>query len=184
MKSTETLVLAGGCFWCTEAVFVCVKGVQAVESGYANGELPNPTYEAVCTGRTGHAEVVRIEFDPAVVPLEVLLDIFFATHDPTTLNRQGADVGTQYRSGIYTTSDAQLQVVQTYVTQLKADAIFSQPVVTEVEPLHHFYAAEPEHQNFYARHPYHGYCMAVAGPKVDKLKHRFVAWVKDANAPR
>ena len=181
MKSTETLVLAGGCFWCTEAVFVCVKGVQTVESGYANGQVPNPSYEAVCTGRTGYAEAIRVAFDPVVVPLEVLLDIFFATHDPTTLNRQGADVGTQYRSGIYTTTEAQHASVQTYMAQLKADKVFAQPIVTEVEGLHNFYLAEPEHQNFYERHPYHGYCMAVAGPKVDKLKHRFVAWVKDAS---
>ena len=179
MKTTSTLILAGGCFWCTEAVFVRVKGVQTVESGYANGQTPNPTYEAVCTGRTGYAEAIRVEYDPHTVPLEVLLDIFFATHDPTTLNRQGADVGTQYRSAVFPTSAQQLEAVQAYVAQLNADAVFDQPVVTEVELLQNFYAAEPEHQNFYARHPYHGYCMAVAAPKVDKLKHRFVAWVKD-----
>jgi peptide-methionine (S)-S-oxide reductase len=180
MKTTSTLILAGGCFWCTEAVFVRVKGVQTVESGYANGQMPNPTYEAVCTGRTGYAEAIRVEYDPNIVPLEALLDIFFATHDPTTLNRQGADVGTQYRSAVFATSAQQLEAVQVYMDQLIADAVFDQPVVTEVELLRNFYAAEPEHQNFYARHPYHGYCMAVAAPKVDKLKHQFVAWVKDA----
>lgn len=179
MKTTSTVVLAGGCFWCTEAVFVRVKGVLAVESGYANGHTPHPSYEAVCTGRTGHAEAIRVEYDPHTVPLEVLLDIFFATHDPTSLNRQGADVGTQYRSAVFATSTPQLAAVQAHVAQLVAEAVFAQPIVTEVEPLHCFYAAEPEHQNFYARHPYHGYCMAVAGPKVDKLKRRFVAWVKE-----
>ncbi len=177
MKSTETLTLAGGCFWCTEAVFVRVKGVQTVASGYANGQVPNPSYEAVCTGRTGYAEAIQVEFDPNVVPLKVLLDIFFATHDPTTLNRQGADVGTQYRSGVYTTSEPQLAAVQAYVAQLKSDGVFAQPIVTEVEALHNFYLAEPEHQNFYERHPYHGYCMAVAGPKVGKLRSAFKPWL-------
>ena len=176
----QTLVLAGGCFWCTEAVFVRVKGVSQVESGYANGHTPNPSYEAVCTGRTGYAEAIRLNYDPQVISLEVLLDIFFATHDPTSLNRQGADVGTQYRSGIYTSTPAQYAAVKDYVKQLDDQKIFQPAIVTELEPLHNFYVAEIEHQQFYERHPYHGYCMAVAAPKVDKLKHRFVTWVKDA----
>jgi peptide-methionine (S)-S-oxide reductase len=176
----QTLVLAGGCFWCTEAVFVRVKGVNQVESGYANGHTPNPSYEAVCTGRTGYAEAIRLNYAPQVISLEVLLDIFFATHDPTSLNRQGADVGTQYRSGIYTSTPAQYAAVKDYVKQLEDQKIFQPAIVTELEPLHNFYVAEIEHQQFYERHPYHGYCMAVAAPKVDKLKHRFVTWVKDA----
>lgn len=179
MMTTHSLVLAGGCFWCTEAVFVRVKGVQSVESGYANGHIPNPSYEAVCTGHTGYAEAIRLEYDPATVPLDVLLDIFFATHDPTTLNRQGADVGTQYRSAVFATTPEQLEAVQVYVAQLKASQVFDRPIVTELEPLSNYYPAEPEHQNFYARHPYHGYCVAVAGPKVGKLRQRFVTWVKD-----
>lgn len=179
MNSTETLVLAGGCFWCTEAVFVRVRGVQKVVSGYANGQTPSPTYETVCTGQTGYAEAIEVVYDPQVVTLEVLLDIFFATHDPTTLNRQGADVGTQYRSGIYTTSEPQGQAVQAYMQTLADQQVFSQPIVTEVQPLSQFYPAEPEHQRFFELHPYQGYCVAVAAPKVKKLANHFADWSQD-----
>lgn len=174
----HTLVLAGGCFWCTEAVFERVRGVHTVTSGYANGHTPEPTYETVCSGQTGYAEAVRLTYDPQVIAIEVLLRIFFATHDPTTLNRQGADTGTQYRSGIYTDDEAQLHAVQAFCKRLQADAVLDRPIVTQVEPLRNFYEAEPEHQRFYERHPYHGYCMAVAAPKVDALQLRFADWLK------
>jgi peptide-methionine (S)-S-oxide reductase len=178
MQQHETVVLAGGCFWCTEAVFDQVRGVLSVESGYSNGLAPSPSYEDVCTGTTGHAEVVRIVFDPQVIGLRELLQIFFATHDPTTLNRQGADVGTQYRSGIYWTDEAQARTARELIDELTAEGVFEDPIVTEVEPLHNYHRAEDYHQTFFARHPFHGYCMAVAAPKVQKLRRVFAQWVK------
>ena len=177
-SETSVIVLGGGCFWCTEAVFDQVRGVLDVESGYANGHTPTATYEAVCTGQTGYAEVVRVVFDPSVIDLRVLLQIFFATHDPTTLNRQGADVGTQYRSGIYVTHDAQAEATLALVNELTKEGVFDAPIVTEVAPLSRYVPAEDEHQDFYARHPFHGYCRAVAAPKVSKLRRVFADWVR------
>ena len=164
-----TLYLGGGCFWCTEAVFDRVQGVVDVESGYANGQVPQPTYEQVCTGTTGHAEVIRVQFDPAQLTLEQVLEIFFGTHDPTTLNRQGNDVGTQYRSAIYTTSAQQLTAVQQFVQALNDQQLFGQPVVTEVQPLQSYWPAEDYHQDYFARNPHQGYCAYVVGPKVQKF---------------
>ena len=176
----ETIYLGGGCFWCTEAVFDRVRGVLDVESGYANGHLPQPTYEQVCEGTTGHAEVIRVVFDPQVLPRSALLEIFFGTHDPTTLNRQGNDVGPQYRSAVYTTDDAQLQQVQAFVEQLNIDNVFGTPVVTEVQPLQSYWPAESYHQDYFARNPHQGYCAYVVGPKVQKFLQRFGDYQKDA----
>lgn len=178
MTQQETVVLAGGCFWCTEAVFEQVRGVLSVESGYSNGDAPVPTYEDVCTGTTGHAEVIRVVYEPQVIGLSELLQIFFATHDPTTPNRQGADVGTQYRSGIYWTNEAQARTARELIDELTAEGVFDDPIVTEVEPLRNYHRAEEDHQTFFARHPFHGYCMAVAAPKVQKLRRVFAQWVK------
>jgi peptide-methionine (S)-S-oxide reductase len=169
----QTLVLGGGCFWCTESVYVQVRGVLDVESGYCNGNLPNPTYEMVCTGQSGYCEVVKLVFDPAEVSTRELLEIFFVIHDPTTLNRQGNDTGTQYRSGIYFTTPEQQQVAQDLLAELAASGHYSSPVVTEVQPLADYAAAEAYHQDFFARNPNQGYCMAVAAPKVAKFRKTF-----------
>ena len=177
-STTEKIYLAGGCFWCTEAVFARVRGVGSVASGYANGAVPNPSYEQVCSGTTGHAECIEVAFDPQVIPLDKVLHIFFATHDPTTLNRQGNDVGTQYRSAIYTTSDAQLVAARAFVAQLQASGQLGAPVVTEVEPLQHFWPAENYHQEYFANNPRQPYCTYVVAPKVDKLESRFTDWLK------
>ena len=179
MSPSETIVLAGGCFWCTEAVFVRVKGVLDVASGYSNGPVPQPSYEAVCSGQTGHAEVVKLTFDPTVIGLRQLLHIFFAIHDPTTPNRQGHDVGTQYRSGIYCTTPEQERVARHVIAELQAEDVFDAPIVTEVQPLHHYWPAEDYHQDFFARNPTQGYCLAVAAPKVAKLRQVFAQWVRD-----
>lgn len=174
----ETIYLGGGCFWCTEAVFDRVRGVVDVESGYANGHVDQPTYEQVCEGTTGHAEVIKVVFDTTQLSREQLLEIFFATHDPTTLNRQGNDVGTQYRSAIYTTSDAQLQEVQAFVDQLQRSNAFGMPVVTQVQALQSYWPAENYHQDYFARNPYQGYCAYVVGPKVAKFMHTFAQFTK------
>ncbi len=176
---TETLVLGGGCFWCTEAVYVKVRGVIDVESGYSNGHALNPTYEEVCTGTTGHNEVVKLKYDPAQISTRELLEIFFVIHDPTTLNRQGNDVGTQYRSGIYFTLPEQQQVAQALIAELTAANAFGRPIVTEVLPLTNYSAAEDYHQDFFERNPYQGYCMAVAAPKVAKFRQTFARLVRD-----
>lgn len=178
MAKSETVVLGGGCFWCTEAVFVQVRGVLDVESGYCNGHAPQPSYEAVCTGQTGHAEVVKLVFDPGVIGLETLLHIFFAIHDPTTPNRQGHDVGTQYRSGIYWTDPAQAERAQTVMAALQAEGAWDAPLVTELQPLQNYHPAEDYHQDFFARNPHQGYCQAVAAPKVAKLRRAFADWVR------
>ena len=178
MVKQETIVLGGGCFWCTESVFVQVRGVLDVESGYANGHDPAPSYEAVCTGQTGHAEVVKLVFDPTVIDLRQILLIFFATHDPTTPNRQGHDVGTQYRSGIYWTEPAQAEVARALIAELGAAGAYDAPIVTEVQALGLYHPAEDYHQDFFARHPGHGYCLAVAAPKVAKLRRAFTDWVR------
>jgi peptide-methionine (S)-S-oxide reductase len=175
----QTLVLGGGCFWCTESVYVQVRGVIDVESGYCNGDLPNPTYEMVCTGRSGHCEVVKLVYDPAQVSTRELLEIFFAIHDPTTLNRQGNDTGTQYRSGIYFTTPEQEQVAREVISELTQSGNYRSPVVTEVVALANYAAAEDYHQDFFARNPNQGYCMAVAAPKVAKFRKTFARLQKD-----
>ena len=178
-SSLDTIVLGGGCFWCTEAVFDRVDGVVDVESGYSNGQVRNPSYEQVCTGRTGHNEVVKLQFDPARISLREILEIFFVVHDPTTLNRQGNDVGTQYRSGIYTTTDAQQATVRELIAELAANQVYrGAPIVTEVAPLSNYWPAEDDHQDYFARHPDQGYCAFVVGPKVEKFQKTFAARVK------
>ena len=174
MAQTESIVLGGGCFWCVEAVMKPLRGVERVVSGYANGHVKNPTYREVCSGRTGHAEVVEVTFDPDVVSLRDLLGVFFATHDPTTPNRQGADVGTQYRSGVYYASDEQREAAEAVVANLQAQAIFDDPIVTEIVPLESFYPAEDYHQDYYARNPAQPYCAAVIAPKVAKLRKHYL----------
>ncbi len=174
----ETATLAGGCFWCLEAVYEQMRGVQKVVSGYANGSVENPSYEQVCTGRTGHAEVVQVTFDPAVVQFSDLLDVFFAIHDPTSLNRQGADVGTQYRSGIYTHSPEQQQQAEQKLAELTAAGVWGKPLVTEIQPLDCFYPAEDYHQGYFRAHPEQGYCAAVVSPKVAKFRQKFTHWLQ------
>jgi peptide-methionine (S)-S-oxide reductase len=172
-QTSEIITLGGGCFWCTEAVYVRVRGVLDVESGYCNGHVQRPSYEQVCSGTTGHNEVVRLTFDPAQISLQQILAIFFAIHDPTTLNRQGNDVGTQYRSGIYFSSPEQAQAAGLVMAQIKADNLFDAPLVTEVLPLANYWAAEDYHQDYYEQHPNQGYCSFVVGPKVAKFRKQF-----------
>jgi peptide-methionine (S)-S-oxide reductase len=178
MSQLETIVLGGGCFWCTEAVYVKVRGVLDVESGYSNGHVERPGYEQVCTGTTGHNEVVKLTYDPAQISTRQILEIFFVIHDPTTLNRQGNDVGTQYRSGIYYTTPQQKEVADDMVRQMSQDKLFGRPIVTEVLPLANYWAAEEYHQDFFEKNPYQGYCVAVAGPKVAKFRKTFADLVK------
>jgi peptide-methionine (S)-S-oxide reductase len=173
MNTSQTLVLGGGCFWCTESVFKAVRGVSDVESGYCNGLTPVANYELVCTGRSGYAEVVKLVYDPEQVSTRELLEIFFVIHDPTTLNRQGHDVGTQYRSGIYFTQDDQREVAQALMDELSVQDAFGAPIVTELMPLEKYFAAEDYHQDFFERNPTQGYCMAVAAPKVAKFRKTF-----------
>jgi peptide-methionine (S)-S-oxide reductase len=177
-SARETITLGGGCFWCTEAVFVHVKGVLDVESGYSNGHVLKPSYEQVCTGQTGHNEVVRLQFDPAQITLREILEIFFVIHDPTTLNRQGNDVGTQYRSGIYTESDAQQAVAREVIAEVQALPGIGH-VTTEVLPVANYSAAEDYHQDFFEKNPGQGYCLMVAAPKVAKFRKTFASLVKD-----
>jgi peptide-methionine (S)-S-oxide reductase len=179
LQALETITLGGGCFWCTEAVFVRVKGVIDVESGYCNGQTQNPTYEQVCGGRTGHAEVVKLVYDPAVVSVRELLEVFFIIHDPFTLNAQGNDHGTQYRSGIYFNTQQQKQVAVTLIDELREAHAFSRPIVTEVIPQTNYWPAEGYHQDFFERNPHQGYCMAVAAPKVAKFRKTFARLVRD-----
>jgi len=167
---TESIVLGGGCFWCTEACFDLVEGVLTATPGYAGGTTTDPTYEQVCRGKTGHAEVVRLEYDPARVSLGEILDIFFASHDPTSLDRQGADVGTQYRSIILYGSSEQKAAVDAFIVELQKE--YSSPIVTEVRALDKFYPAEEYHRRYYARNPGGGYCKAVISPKVNEIKGR------------
>ena len=174
--ATEKAIFAGGCFWCTEAVFLMVKGVAKVRSGYIGGPRPNPTYEQVCSGATGHAEAVEIEFDPAQVSYDTLLDVFFATHDPRQLNRQGNDIGTQYRSGVFTLADAQKTAAQAAIA--RAAKLWDGKIVTEVTPAGPFYVAEDYHQDFFANNPYQGYCRAIVAPKVAKARTQFKELLK------
>jgi len=170
MQQREVATLAGGCFWCLEAAFQDLKGVESVQSGYAGGRVANPSYEDVCTGTTGHAEVVQITFDPQVVSFEDLLHVFFTIHDPTTLNRQGADVGTQYRSAIFYHSPEQKATAERVIAELQAQKLWDEPVVTEIKPLTAFYPAEEYHRDYFRRNPTQGYCQAVIAPKVAKVR--------------
>ena len=169
----EVIALGGGCFWCTESVFKEVRGIVDVESGYSNGHVQQPSYEQVCTGTTGHNEVVRLTFDPQQISLREILEIFFVVHDPTTLNRQGNDVGTQYRSGIYTSTPEQQPAAQAVLDELAASGVYDRPIVTELLPLSNYSPAEDYHQDFFERNPNQGYCMAVAAPKVAKFRKTF-----------
>jgi len=177
--SLQTLTLGGGCFWCTEAVYVRVKGVVDVESGYSNGHTSSPTYEQVCSGNTGHAEVVKLVYDPQAISTRELLQIFFVIHDPTTLNAQGHDHGTQYRSGIYFQNQEQQQVAQAMLAELTQSGVYTQPIVTEVLPQTNYWSAEDAHQDYFEQHPHQGYCMAVAAPKVAKFRKTFARLVRD-----
>ena len=176
--SHETATLAGGCFWCLEAVYDQLRGVTSVVSGYAGGAVPNPSYDAVCSGRTGHAEVVQIEFDPGIISYQELLDVFFTIHDPTTLNRQGNDVGTQYRSAIFTHSPEQKATAEHTIAVINAEKLWPRPIVTEVTPLDVFYPAEDYHQEYFARNPNQGYCQAIIAPKVAKFRSKYLAQLR------
>lgn len=179
-QKTEVAVFGGGCFWCTEAVFDRLRGVLSVMPGYAGGSSKNPIYEEVCAGQTGHAEVIKIEFDPDGIAYKDLLTVFFATHDPTTLNRQGSDVGTQYRSTILYASEAQKRDAENFIRELNDSLSGGKPVVTEVEPLDEFYAAEEYHRKYYDNHSYQPYCLVTVNPKVKKLQKQFAGLLKPA----
>ena len=171
----HTFVLAGGCFWCLDAVYRTLKGVQDVVSGYTGGTTANPSYEAVCTGTTGHAEAVAVTFDPEVIPDSVILDVFFSLHDPRQLNRQGADVGTQYRSAMFYSDDEQKQLFE--AARDRADEYWEGGIVTTIEPLGEYFSAEEYHQDFFAKNPGQGYCLAVALPKVNKIRKSYAEYV-------
>lgn len=174
----EVATLGGGCFWCLEAVYDQLKGVVSVESGYAGGKVRNPSYREVCGGRTGHAEVVQVTFDPAVISFRDLLNVFFTIHDPTTLNRQGADVGTQYRSAIFYHSPEQQRVAEDVIAEVERERIWANPIVTEVVPLTNYYPAEDYHQEYFERNPYQPYCQVVIAPKVAKFRQHYLAQLK------
>lgn len=174
----EVATLAGGCFWCLEAVYDQIKGVETVESGYIGGDVANPTYEAVCGGGTGHAEAVRITFDTQAISYQELLEIFFVIHDPTTLNRQGNDVGTQYRSAIFYHSPQQKQTAESLITAFNQEKLYPAPIVTQVVPAAEWYEAEAYHQEYFVRNPLQGYCQFVIGPKVAKFRKQFAARLK------
>ncbi len=177
-QNQEIATLAGGCFWCLEAVYDDLRGVMSVESGYAGGSVKNPTYRQVCEGTTGHAEAVRITFDPQVVSYAELLRVFFTIHDPTTLNRQGADVGTQYRSAIFYHSEEQREVAEQVIAELGAAQVWDTPIVTEVSPLPDYYPAEDYHQEYFQRNPEQPYCRAVVAPKVSKFRKQYLEQLK------
>jgi len=180
-SNLEKATFGGGCFWCTEAVYERVKGVHHVMSGYAGGTVENPSYKQVCEGTTGHAEVIQISYDPKIVSYDDLLEIFFKTHDPTTLNRQGADVGTQYRSVIFYHNDEQKRKAEHYKTALDKSGAWENPVVTEISPLKNFYSAEDYHQDYYENNPNQGYCAFVIGPKIEKFEKVFKDKLKKIN---
>jgi peptide-methionine (S)-S-oxide reductase len=175
---SELATLGGGCFWCLEAVFDQVRGVDRVESGYMGGERPNPTYEAVCTGTTGHAEIIQIRFDPKIISFRELLEIFFGIHDPTTLNRQGNDAGTQYRSAIFYHSPEQKATANEVIKKLMEDKLFDSPIVTEVVPASTFYIAENYHQEYFAKNPSQPYCAYLISPKIAKFRQQFAGKLK------
>ena len=177
-QNKEVATLAGGCFWCLEAVFKDLRGVRSVVSGYAGGDVPRPTYQQVCEGTTGHAEVVQITFDPREVSFRELLEVFFTVHDPTTLNRQGADVGTQYRSAIFYHTPAQREAAEQVIAEMTEARVWDAPIVTEVAPLTEFYAAEDYHQNYFENNPAQPYCRAVVAPKVAKFRKHFLEKLK------
>jgi peptide-methionine (S)-S-oxide reductase len=170
--ATETVTLGGGCFWCLEAAFQEVQGVETIESGYSGGSVSNPTYEQICQGNTGHAEVVRIVYHSNVISFETILELFFTIHDPTTLNRQGADTGTQYRSVIFYHDEAQKNTAQEMIQQLEEERVFPSPIVTEVVAAPIFYVAEKYHQNYYRQNPQQGYCQAIISPKINKIREK------------
>lgn len=172
---TELATLGGGCFWCLEAAFELLRGVQKVVSGYTGGTMPKPNYESVCTGRTGHAEVIQITYDPALITFDDLLDVFFAIHDPTTLNRQGADAGTQYRSAIFPHNAEQERQAREKIAALDAEGVWPSPIVTTIEPLAEFFPAEAYHQGYFRSNPRQSYCQVVISPKVAKLRQKFAA---------
>jgi peptide-methionine (S)-S-oxide reductase len=178
IQASDVATLGGGCFWCIEAVFERVEGVAKVVSGFAGGHVPDPSYKEVVSGETGHAEVVQVHFDPDVLPYRELLEIFFAMHDPTTLNRQGADVGTQYRSVVFHHSPEQEKVVREVIEDLTRQKIFDDPIVTQVEPFEDFYEAEAYHQEYYDRNPNQGYCRVVISPKLAKLRQKYADRLK------
>ncbi len=174
----EIATLGGGCFWCLEAVYDELRGVEEVVSGYAGGAVANPSYEQVCTGTTGHAEVVQVTFDPRQISYQELLEVFFTIHDPTTLNRQGGDVGTQYRSAVFYHTPAQKEEAERVITALTVNGVWPSPIVTEVAPLEVFYPAEDYHQDYFERNPYQGYCRMVVAPKVAKFRKQFLEKLK------
>jgi len=178
MTSHDTATLAGGCFWCLEAAFLELKGVEDVASGYAGGTVPHPSYEQVCTGRTGHAEVVQVRFDPSVISFRDLLEVFFTIHDPTTLNRQGPDHGTQYRSAVFYHSPEQQATAEQVIAALEAERIWADPIVTQVVPLETFYPAEEYHRDYFRRNPGQGYCQIVIAPKVAKVRKKYFERLK------
>jgi peptide-methionine (S)-S-oxide reductase len=175
----EVITLGSGCFWCVEAVFQDLKGVIKVESGYSNGKTENPTYKEVCSGLTGHAEVCQVTFDPKIITVDELLEVFWKTHDPTTLNRQGADAGTQYRSGVFYHNESQRELAQQWKDKLNADRVFPNPIVTEITPVGTFYKAEDYHQNYYKQNGYEPYCQIVIKPKMDKFEKAFKEKLKN-----
>ncbi len=177
-KNLEVATLAAGCFWCTEAAYSIIKGVERIEPGYTGGNVENPTYEQVSSGKTGHAEAAQIHFDPKIIDLRTILEVFFTMHDPTSLNRQGADVGTQYRSAIFYNSVEQKKTAEDLIAELNREGIWNRPIVTEVVPLTKFYPAETYHKDYYKLHPKEPYCQAVIAPKIAKLQARFIDKIK------
>jgi peptide-methionine (S)-S-oxide reductase len=178
LAGTQVATLAGGCFWCLEAVYDQLQGVDSVESGYSGGEVSNPTYQQICTGMTGHAEVVQITFDPSLVSYREILELFFTIHDPTTLNRQGADVGSQYRSAIFYHDDEQRQVSEQVIREMTAAKVWDDPIVTEVVPFRAFYRAEDYHQQYFERNGHQPYCRVVIAPKVSKFRKLYLGRLK------
>jgi peptide-methionine (S)-S-oxide reductase len=177
-KNLEVATLAGGCFWCTEAAFSIIKGIERIEPGYTGGTVDNPTYEEVSTGTTGHAEAAQIYFDPKIISYKEILEIFFTMHDPTSLNRQGADIGTQYRSAIFYNSSEQKETAEKLIDELTKEEIWNKPIVTQVVSLKVFHLAETYHKDYYKKHPREPYCQAVIAPKIAKLQHRFIDKIK------
>ncbi len=175
---TQTAVLGGGCFWCVEAAINQLEGVQSVVSGYMGGHVANPTYQQVCGGRTGHVEVARIAFDPSIISYNDLLHVFFTLHDPTTLNRQGNDLGEQYRSAVFYLNQEQKKTAEDVIAELTREQVFPDPIVTAIEPAATFYPAEDYHQDYFANNPYQPYCLAVVSPKVKKIREKFASRLK------
>ena len=175
----ETATLGAGCFWCVEAVFDDLKGVESVESGYSGGHTENPTYREVCSETTGHAEVVQVKFDPSVISFKEILQVFFAVHDPTTLNRQGNDIGTSYRSAIFYHSDEQRRIAEQVVREVEAEGVYDDPIVTQIAPFDKFYIAEDYHQEYFANNPNQPYCAGVVAPKVAKFRQKFLTRLKN-----